>query len=90
MLWTRGSTSARSNGLLTKSLAPAQGTQLVRRLGGDDEHRQIAAGLDLPQVFHDLEAVHHRHLQVEKDQVVAIHEVQLADLGGSMVEAMES
>ena len=54
--------------------------QLVVRLRGDDQHRQIAVRLDLLQAFHHLEAVHARHLEIEQDQVVAVLAVQLADL----------
>ena len=59
MLRTRTSTSARSNGLLMKSLAPhLKRAQLVRRLGGQSQHRQVAFGFDLLQALHDLETIH--------------------------------
>ena len=81
MLWTRISTSARSNGLLTKSFAPRlQRAQLVSRLGGDGQHRQVAVRFDFLQAFHHLESVHAGHLEIEQDQVVAVLAVQLADL----------
>ena len=80
MLWIRVLTSARSNGLLTKSLAPAlQRAQLVSRLGGDHEHRKIAVRFDFLQAFHHLESIHAGHLQIEQDQVVVVIAMQRAD-----------
>ncbi len=52
--------------------------QLVIRLGGDHEHRQVAALFDFLEAFHHLESVHGGHLEVEQDQVVAILAVKLA------------
>ena len=73
MLWTRARSSARSNGLLTKSLAPAcERAQLVIRLGGDHQDRKIAVPFDFLQSLHHLESVHARHLEVEQDQTVTV------------------
>jgi hypothetical protein len=61
--------------------ADLQGAQLVAGLRGDHEHRQVGVGRVGLEAFHHLEAVHHRHLQVEQDEVVAVPAVQRADLG---------
>jgi len=57
-----------------------QRAQLVRRLSRNDQNGKIASRFDFLQVLHDLEAVHAGHLQIEQDQVIAVHEVQLEDL----------
>jgi len=57
-----------------------QCAQLVRRLGGDGQHRQIAFGFDFLEPFHHLESVHAGHLNIQQDQVVGIVAVKLADL----------
>ena len=56
--------------------ASLQRAQLVAGLGRDHQHGQIAARLDVAQAFHDFEAIHFRHLQVEQDQIVAVLLVQ--------------
>src|SRR5881394_2404173 len=53
-----------------------QRLQLVRWLGGDDEHRQVALRVDRLQAFHDLEAIEPGHLQVEENKVVAVLAMQ--------------
>src|ERR1019366_5236838 len=57
-----------------------QRAQLVIRLRGDYEDRQVAVLFDFLQAFHHLESVHAGHLKIEQDQVVAVLEVKLADL----------
>ena len=54
--------------------------QLVGRLRGDHEDRQIAVRFDFLQTFHHLESVHAGHLKIEQDQAVAVLAVQFADL----------
>ncbi|KQV52080.1 hypothetical protein ASC93_05445 [Massilia sp. Root335] len=54
-----------------------QRAQLVRGLGGDHQHRQIALAFQRPQAFEDLEPVHVRHVQVEHDDVVAVGAMQV-------------
>jgi hypothetical protein len=51
----------------------------VTRLGGNDQHRQIAVDLQFLQGFDDLESIHLRHLQIEQNQVVAMLGMQRAD-----------
>ena len=58
-----------------------QCAQLVARLGGDHDDRQVAVPVIGLQSFDDLESVHAGHLQVEQDQVVAVLPMQRADFG---------
>ncbi len=55
---------------------------LEARLGGQRQHRQVAALFDLLQALHHLEAVQAGHLQVEQDQVVVVLAMQRAYLLG--------
>lgn len=55
-----------------------QGAQLVLRMGGDHEYRQIAVGFDLLQSLHHLESVQAGHFQIEQNQIVAVLAVQFA------------
>ena len=54
--------------------------QLVARLRGDHQDRQIAVAFDLLQPFHHLESIHAGHLEIEQDQAVTILAVKFADL----------
>ena len=65
--------------------AGLQRAQLVARLGGDHEHRQIAVRVVGLEAFHHLESVHAGHLQIEQDQVVVVLAVQRADLAADSV-----
>ncbi len=49
--------------------------QLVVRLGGHHQHRQVLLGLDLAQAVEHFEAVHAGHVQVQHDQVVVVQAV---------------
>jgi hypothetical protein len=60
--------------------ADAQGALLDRGGGvaGEDEHRQVAKRrAQGAELFHDLEAVHVRHVEVEDDQVGILRRHQL-------------
>ena len=57
-----------------------QGAQLLIRLGGNHEDRQVAVDFHFLQLFHDLESIHAWHLQIEEDQGVAVAAVKLANL----------
>jgi hypothetical protein len=59
-----------------------QRTQLVARLGRDHQHRQIVVGVVGFQAFQHLKAVHHRHLQVQQDQVKRLAPVQRTHSSG--------
>jgi hypothetical protein len=81
MLCTRARSSARIERLTDEILRSGfERAQLVVRLRGDDQYRQIAIGFDLLQAFHHLKSVHAGHLKIEQDQAVAVRPVQLADL----------
>src|ERR1039458_4388126 len=57
-----------------------QRAQLVIRLSSNHKDWKIAARLDFLKALHDLKSVPTRHLEIEKDQVVAVLLVQLSDL----------
>ncbi len=52
----------------------------LRRIGAQDEDRDPLLSFGVPQAFEHLEPVHQRHLEIEKDQVVAIQAVKRAHL----------
>ena len=54
--------------------------EFVIRLGGDDKHRKIAVRFNFLEPLHHLKPIHAWHQKIEQDQVVAILEVELADL----------
>ncbi len=60
--------------------AGLQGAQLVARLGGNHQHRQVGVGRVGLETFHHLESIHAGHLQVEQDQVVVVLAMQGTDL----------
>ncbi len=50
------------------------------RLGGDDQHREIAVRFDVLEPLRRLTSVHAGHLQIEQNRVATVLEVKLADL----------
>ncbi len=60
--------------------AGLQRAELVARLGGQHEDREIVVLVDVTQAFHHLESVHARHLEIEEDETEAVRAVKLADL----------
>ena len=57
-----------------------QGAQLVTRLCGQHNDRQVIIRIDRFKGFHYLESIHARHLQIEQDQVVMVLAMQRTDL----------
>ena len=51
-------------------------------LRGQHKNRKVAVDFYFLQALHHLEPIHTGHLQVEHDQVVAVPEMEFADLGG--------
>src|SRR5206468_10696559 len=58
--------------------AGSKGMEFLLRLRRNDENRKIAVLFDFLQAFHYLKSVHSRHLEIEKDQIVTILEVEFA------------
>ena len=54
----------------------------MARLRGDDKHGEVVVRVNCLEPLHYLEPIHHGHLKIKQDQVVAVLQVEFVGFAG--------